>query len=201
MKAVRTLPNGYVYSREIDLSRNVKLTLLLNFAGVGLFLFFGWLFLNLGAYLRRITPLALRMSSQPPSTLEIILETLAAFLLALTLHEAVHGMFFFLITRDRPIFGFRGAFAYAAAPGWFIARNPYLVVGLSPFILISLAGLAATIIVPEKLFLPLLFGLTINASGAIGDLYIIGWLLGQPVEALINDRGDDITVYFPVEMV
>jgi len=200
MKAFKNLPNGYIYSQEVDLSRDFKLVLLLNLAGVALFVLFGWLFLKLSAYLRRIIPIV-AMTGQPPSTPEIILEILAAFLIALTLHEAVHGLFFLLVTRDRPIFGLRGAFAYAAAPGWYIPRNHYLAVGLSPWILISSVGLAATIIAPENALLPLLFGLTINASGAVGDLYITGWLLSQPAEALINDRGDAMTVYCPEEMV
>jgi hypothetical protein len=201
MKAVKTLPPSYAFHSEVDLSKNIKLALLLNIAGIASFLLYGWLFLFLSVLIRKIIPLAVAESVRPPSTLGTILETVAAFLLVLTLHEAVHGLFFFLITRERPIFGFRGAFAYAAAPGWYILRNPYLVVGLSPWILITMGGLVAAIFVPNNILLPLLFGMTINASGAIGDLYIVAWLLGQPKQALINDRGDAITVYCSEERV
>jgi hypothetical protein len=201
MKATKALPGNYIFVREIDLSKNVKLALLLNLAGAGLFLFFGWLFLDLSAFLRRMLPISGGSPSSPPSTLETVLGILISFFLALTLHEAVHGLFFFLVTRDRPIFGIRGAFAYAALPGWYIPRNPYLLVGLSPWLLISLAGMATVVIVPESMLLPFVFGLTINASGAVGDLAIVAWLLAGPSEALVNDRGDAIAVYYPEEML
>ena len=199
MIAVKNLPHNYNASRELDLSQDVKLLLALNIASVGLFLLFGWIFLYISAFLRRIFPIAGKISGHEAQPVTIILGMLAAFLLALTLHEAVHGLFFFLFTGDRPTFGLRGAFAYAAAPGWYIRRNPYLIVGLSPLILISLVGLIASIFIPMNALLPYLFGLTISASGAIGDLYIVGWLLGKPEKALINDRGEAITIFFPNE--
>jgi hypothetical protein len=195
MKAVKTLPPTYVFHNEIDLSKNIKLALLLNVAGIASFILYGWIFLNLSVLIRKVIPLAKAESVRSPSTLGTILGTLIAFFLALTLHEAVHGLFFLIITRERPTFGFRGAFAYAAATGWYIERNPYLIIGLSPWIIISLVGLAAVIFVPNSVLLPLLFGMTINASGAIGDLFIVAWLLKRSAEALINDRGDAIAVY------
>ena len=40
-----------------------------------------------------------------------------------------------------------------------------------------------------------IFGLVINATGAIGDVYIVAWLLSQSSDTLISDKGDLIIVY------
>jgi hypothetical protein len=120
-----------------------------------------------------------------------------AFAAVLLLHELVHGAFFWLITRSRPVFGLQAAYAYAAAPNWYIPRNPYLVVGLAPLILLTLTGVALLPWLPAALLLPWIFALAVNASGSIGDVYIIGWLLTRPAGALVNDHGDCIHIYLP----
>ena len=64
------------------------------------------------------------------------------------LHEAVHGLFFWLYTRDRPRFGFKGWYLYASAPGWYLSRNRFLVVGLSPLVTMTAAALGLAMVVP-----------------------------------------------------
>jgi hypothetical protein len=191
MKAIQTLPDHYTLLQEIDLSRDRRLLLVLNLVGVVLLLLAGWLFLRL--------VLALRPEIRQSGVLRIELSSLVgiaiAFVGVLVLHEMVHGLFFWLITRQRPHFGFRGAYAFAAAPNWYLPRNPYLVVGLAPLILITLAGIAVTPFMPPGGLLPLVFALTTNAAGAVGDIAIVAWLLGKPPDLLIQDRGDAMSVY------
>jgi hypothetical protein len=114
------------------------------------------------------------------------------------LHEVIHGLFFWLYTHQRPIFAFKGAYAYAAAPDWYLPRNKYVVVGLSPLILISLAGLLLLTIAPLSFFPSILIAMIFNAAGAVGDLIVVGWLLLQQPDSLVRDYGDMFTVYQPV---
>jgi hypothetical protein len=197
MPPCRSLPAEYQLARSIDLRQEPKLMLWLNLVGLGLLVLFGWLFLWLAEGLRSPTLAEPSISISLPSGIAAILGTVVAFVGVLVLHELVHGLCFWLITRARPRFGLQLAYAYASAPEWFIQRNPYLVVGLAPLILISLLGVALLPWLPGSLLLPWVFALAVNASGSVGDLYIIGWLLGRPASALVNDHGDCIRIYLP----
>lgn len=193
----REIPADYELGGSLDLSKNRKLMIALNIAGALLLFLFAWLFLRAAAWLR------------PAETGQVInfefngLRQILFWILALVasqvafvvLHEAIHGLFFWLITREKPAFGFRGAYAFAAAPQWYIPRNPYLIIGLAPLVLISVVGVLLIPVLPGALLPFWLLGLTFNAAGAVGDLAVVIWLLGQPASSLINDRGDAVTLY------
>lgn len=200
MLPTRTLPPGYRSIGTLDIRRDLRLLLGLNLLGAVLLVGAGWLFLRALFWLRPLdasAALRLEITSLGAALLAsgILLVILA---LMLVLHEAIHGLFFRLFTGDRPVFAFHWAYAYAAAPDWFIPRRQYAVIGLAPLVFITLGGLAAMLIVPAWLLLPLYILLTFNAGGAVGDLWMIGWLLRQPTTCLANDRGDALTLYLPV---
>jgi hypothetical protein len=197
MSPCQTLPADYQLARNIDLRQQPKLMLWLNLVGLGLLILFGWFFLWLAARLRSPVVPEPRFSLSLPTGFAAILGIVVAFVAVLVLHELVHGLCFWLITRSRPRFGLQLAYAYASAPEWYIPRNPYLVVGLAPLILISLVGIALLPWLPQSLLLPWIFALAVNASGSVGDIYIIGWLLGRPASAMVNDHGDCIQIYLP----
>lgn len=192
---MQTLPNDYTLLRDIDLSKDTSLMLKLNLVGLALFLGCLWLFAWLAAWLRPDLggPTSFGGKIDLPGLAAILL----AFGLILIVHEGVHGLFFWLFTGSRPVFGLKAAYAYAAAPGWYIPRNRYLWVGLAPLIVISLAGLLILPRLPSGWLLAWLLALATNASGAIGDLYVVGWLLGQSPDVLVNDHGDGMRVYAP----
>jgi len=191
MKPLQTLPNHYTLLKEIDLSRDRRLLLALNLVGVAQLLLFSRLFMRL--------VFSLRPDVSPSITWRIDLISLIGIVIALVgvlvLHESVHGLFFWIITRQRPRFGFRGTYAFAAAPDWYLPRNPYLVVGLAPLVLITIAGIAFIPFIPVGGLLPLVYALTINAAGAVGDVAIVAWLLVKPPNLLIQDRGDAVSIY------
>ncbi len=93
------------------------------------------------------------------------------------------------------MFGFKGAYAYAAAPGWFIPRNPYLWIGLSPLVVLSLTGFVLITVLPVNWLLPIMIGLIFNAVGSVGDLYVVFWLFLKPATVYIQDQGDAINIY------
>jgi len=199
MRPIQALPEGYRERCTLDLTRNLRAALWLQVTGGALFFLFGWLFLGMAARLRPDFVMdgsvwrPARLGGTWASVTVIILTAAAAILL----HELVHGGFFWLYTRQRPRFGLGLGYAYAAAPGWYLPRSHYLVIGLSPLIALTLAGAAALLLVPSSIILPLLFGMTVNAAGSVGDLWIIWQVLRQPGPILVNDRGAGLTVYGP----
>lgn len=193
---VKILPEDYRRVEAIDLSRQFGLLLGVNLAGLILMAAAGWLFFALGR-LRFPDILPSITVSTGGEMITGLLLIAGGFAAAIGLHELVHGVFFLIVTGERPRFGLSLAYAYAAAPNWFIPRNRYLVIGIAPLVLISLAGIAALTILPRPLFPLWWFCLTVNAGGAIGDLYVVIRLLLRSPAALINDHGDRIEIYTP----
>jgi hypothetical protein len=161
----------------------------LNFGAIPLFFLFGWLFTFTARWLRADFA-ALETYPQVG-----ILQLLVSFLLVLVLHELIHGFFFTVFTGERAKLGFRGFYAYAAAPDWYIPRQPYTIIGLAPLILISLTGLLVVRLLPLEAISLLLFALTVNAAGSIGDLYITLRLAFAPRTRLVQDTGDAFTFF------
>jgi hypothetical protein len=195
MNPTQTLPEGYTHLRRIDLSKEGRLLLALNIAGLALFILFGWLFFALAAAVHPGFSLEFSTAGGLAPLLLAILKLLLVMAATLILHELAHGLMFWVFTRRRPRFGLRAAYAYAAAPDWFLPRNRYLWVGLAPLLLLSLVGVAVLPFLPSS-WLPLWwFFLVANASGAVGDLYVVGWLLKQPETVLVKDHGDCMDVF------
>lgn len=195
MKANQSLPVGYTLDNRFDL-KNKKLVLWLNIVGLFLVGFFLWVFIGLLHWLRPEANLTLVISFDSPlKTLLQLAAILLVIAVVLTLHEAVHGLFFWVFSRHKPTFGFSLAYAYAAMPGWYFPRNQYLWIGMAPFTLLSFLGVALMAIVPVNILGLLLVALVMNASGAVGDLAVLFWLLGKPRSAFALDQADSIEVY------
>jgi hypothetical protein len=202
MRAIQTLPEGSQLRIEVDLSKDMRTAIWLQLAGVLLFVAFGWMFLQIAAWLR---PAALR--STLGSAFEIaglgelllfLLWLVVASVVPITLHELVHGLFFRILTGQPPKYGLGLGFAYAAAPDWYIAGRPYLLVASGPFLVLTLAGVLILSVVPAPAILWLLFAMTVNASGAVGDLWVVWriWrLLQQPGPVWVRDNGAAIAAY------
>jgi Putative zincin peptidase len=197
MPAYINLPDGYHLTRSIDLRKQPVLLLWLNLIGLGLLLLLAWLFFLLASRWRLVIGPVLSLSITLPSGWVTFLAIVIALVAVLLLHELVHGALFWMITRSRPRFGLGITYAYAAAPDWYISRNPYLVVGLAPLVLITLFGVALLPILPAALVMPWVLALALNASGSVGDVYIVGRLLARPANTLVNDHGDCIHIYLP----
>ncbi len=45
-----------------------------------------------------------------------------------------------------------------------------------------------------------LVALIINTSGAVGDLFVVIWLMTKPRETFANDKIDSIEFYVPAEL-
>jgi hypothetical protein len=190
-QALKELPEGYQVRRVFDFSRGAWFWIL-NLVGIPVALLVGWLFLQLAGALRSEHPAqllatALRATSLPLALLLIVL--------VLVVHELIHGLAFWLFTRSRPKFGFKGYAAYAGAPDWYLWRNQHLATGLAPFAVITLIGLVLLPIIPSAHVHLVLWPIAFNAVGAVGDLAVAFYELLQPRNALVNDTGMVITLY------
>jgi hypothetical protein len=200
-KAVRELPENYGLCHTLDLNKNIKLAIGLNLASLALFVVFGilfyWLILQVRPSLTRESGLLGTGMFTSDSVFTQFLVIALVYLGMIVLHEAVHGLFFWIFTKERPKFGFRGLYAYAGAPAWYFNKWPYLLVGLAPLVLISLAGFISMLFVPSGWIFPILLFITLNASGAVGDIYAFFWILPRPAGVLVRDFGDRMEVYEP----
>lgn len=191
MQPTRALPDNYASIWSISL-KDKRLVLALNLLSLGMFILCGFCSL---AYVLLVRP-DLQTSGQFEAGDGVVaLAILGTFAATIILHELVHGLFYWIVTRERPAFGLTWLYAYAVAPGWYIPRNPFIVIGLAPLVVISAAGLLAILVVPAG-WLPLtLVAILTNATGAVADIWVVGRLLFTPGEVMIEDRRDGITVF------
>jgi hypothetical protein len=140
--------------------------------------------LNLGAYIWR--------TGQHGASLNFGLVALwvglniLGYILVLPFHEFLHGVTIFLLG-GRPHYGAKLPFAlYCGAKNQIFSCNGYVLIAIAPFALISVAGIALTLLAPT--IAPyFLFALVGNASGAAGDLWMVQRLRALPPATLIED--------------
>jgi len=193
MKATKTLPETYTQVWEADVEKDKRLMWLLQLLALPLAVVVSFL-LGLYTYWVRID---IVFSPQITFPFWAILAILTVAFVTIVLHELVHGVLFWFYTHERPKFGFKLLYAYAAAPGWYFAKNVYWLIGIGPLVFLSLLGMVILPFVPLTWLPYLLLGLFLNATGAIGDLYIVIRLAFEPAGTLVHDHGTGFRVFRP----
>jgi hypothetical protein len=185
-----TLPEGYVQSGEINLKINKRLAITLNivalFVGILSFL----LILSFAVFVR---PSLLNTSGTITAGVAAVLVGLVVMLL--TIHELIHGFFFWVFTRSRPVLALRLFYAYAGAPDWYIPTRQFMIVGLSPLVIIGAVGMLLMLLVPERWVLLIAILVALNSGGSTGDLLVLTRLFQLSPTSLANDTGDVVTFY------
>jgi len=111
---------------------------------------------------------------------------IVGYILILPLHEVIHAAAFTL-WGGKPYFGARLPYAlYCGAKDQLFHRNQYLVVGLAPLVVITLAGISFTLVSPA-LASYTIFAIAGNISGSAGDLWAVRRLLRLPHSILVED--------------
>ncbi len=193
MKATQTLPENYQPFARLNIE-DKRTQLILNIAGLVLLAVFGVLFfLWMAAFHSADFAAGIQFNLKIGQFLAAIL----ALIIVLVLHEGIHGLAYWLLAGVRPVFAFKGAYAYAAAPGWYVARGPYLAIGLAPLVLLSLAGMLALAVAPLSWLAVIYFAVVMNAAGAVGDLWVAVLLLRAPRGCLALDSGEEIQLFAP----
>jgi hypothetical protein len=199
MQATKSLPQGYASAGTLDLTKDKRALILLNLAGFLLLVLLAPLFLETAMWLRPDVSMG-ELGITLVGFSDVLLSLLAVVILyaaVIVLHEGAHGIFLWWYSRSRPVFAFRGYYASAAAPGWFFPRNQYIIVGLAPLVLLTVLGFLVLSIAPPNWFVAVISFMVLNASGAIGDMAVVFWLLRQPPTSLAFDVGEAVTVYLP----
>jgi hypothetical protein len=187
------LPPGYREALYWKISGKPARLLAMNLLGIMLFVLawvlFSWLAATLGQ-----APANIRTSS-----ITDILLFLAALVLVVVLHELVHGIAM-RIFKARPKYGVMWSkmMFYATSPGFAFPRRAYLSVALAPLISLSLlAVLAILLLAGTPWVLLIALAATLNAAGAIGDLWISAVVLRYPAHAYVMDEQDGMRVFLP----
>ena len=197
-QVTQVLPSDYQAVETIDVKQNQRLLLLLNIAGLFVLCLSGWLLFQ---WMVLVRPADLANGIQffsfgtPLALFGLIAGILALTALHIVLHEALHGIFFWLFTRSKPRFAFHWTYAYAAAPQWYIPRGPFLITTLAPLVVITLIGMLIFLFAPLEWLAPTWLVVVMNAGGAVGDMLVAFRLLRLPTSTLINDRGDAVTFF------
>jgi FtsH-binding integral membrane protein len=112
----------------------------------------------------------------------------------IVVHEIIHGVAAALLG-VRPSFGIGPGFAYTTflEP---MKKSSYLTVGLAPLVVITVTTVAMAAIWPDIAGWMVVIG-TINASGAVGDLWMTARILRSPRRAMFYDLADGFAVFAP----
>ena len=198
ISSTKSLPDGYSQTEEINLAKNKGLAILLNVVGV--IVFFLSLVL-LGSFLRWARPELSTNTVTFKLDLLRIVGLLASVTLTMLVHEFIHGFFFWLFNRSRPVFGLRLMYAYAAAPDWFIPARQYWIIGLAPLVLIDMIGLLFIFFAPAGWVPVLVLLVALNTAGSVGDMFIVSRLLRLSPGSLAKDAGDSVSFFEPATAV
>ncbi|MFW5691740.1 MAG: DUF3267 domain-containing protein [Chloroflexota bacterium] len=138
-------------------------------------------------------------SWQVPDVLLVI-----AALGVLPLHEWIHGVAI-RWAGHRPRFGMKGVkvglltipyVLFATADDAYFQRDPFILIALAPVVVITLAGMALMLILPDYTLGYIALAVTINGSGAAGDLWMSVVALRYPTaHTLVQDEADRITIF------
>lgn len=197
MKVTTELPHNYVKLGDVRLKKNTGLLVVFNVLAIPLCIGSLWLFTSAALWLAPGFTLAHTYRAGLVELLILVGVSLGIIVGTIVLHELIHGAFFWFFSRKKPVFGFTWTYAYAAAPGLYFPRWQYLIVGLAPLVSISLLGLLLVPVLPYATLPDVVLAQTVNATGAIGDLYIATRLLLAPRRLLILDQSDQIIWYGP----
>ncbi|GEM_PF-525810 len=196
--STQTLLDGYTRTAEINLAKNKGLAVLLNIVG----LFISILaFVLMGLFTRFVRPGAFSdafIFKVDLATMGQLLVLVILVAVSLVVHELIHGFFFWVFTRSRPVYALHLAYAYAAAPGWYIPVRQYWIIGLAPLLLIDLAGLLLILLASPAWILLLVFLVAFNTGGSVGDMWVILNSLLKSPACMVNDVGDGVTFYEPL---
>jgi len=190
--STKTLPEGYVQSGEINLKKNRLLAITLNIIAffVGVLSFF-----LLSSFATLVRPGIMNLSGSITAGVWAVM--LGLVILLMTIHESVHGFFFWVFTRSSPVFAFRLFYAYAGAPDWYIPTRQYMIVTLGPLVIIGAVGILLMLLVPESWVLFIAFMVALNTGGSAGDLLVFTRIFKVSPMCLANDTGDIFTFYEP----
>ena len=187
-----SLPDNYQEVLYWRVTEKPGRVITLNILGLFLFVVFGSIFSALATSVGKLP-------SQSEFGLGGISMIIIGILLTLILHELTHGMVMRMFGA-RPRYGvlWKQMMFYATSPGFAYSRNNYVVIALAPLVFISVLVVLGMWLLQGTLWVALLaIGGLINASGAVGDMWITALVLRYPATAYVMDERDGVRVFLP----
>jgi hypothetical protein len=186
-----SLPNNYQEVLHWRVTEKPSRVIILNIIGLFLFILFGLIFSNLAIGLGKLHEFSFGLRE--------IGSVFIGIVLALVLHELTHG-FFMQIFGAKPKYGilWKQMMFYTTSPEYAFRRNNYVVIALAPFVFISILVVLGMWLLQGTIWVALL-GIcgVINASGAVGDMWITMIVLRYATTAYVMDERDGIRVFLP----
>lgn len=196
-EVTQQLPEDYHELGALDLNENRGLALILTLLGVGVLFGVGWLLIESLAFLRPeyLSSENILIITGMREFWRGVVLLIVSMSLMIVLHAGFRGLMFLIVTHQHPKLGFRGFYAYTAAPEWYIPRPAFLFISLTPVVLVTILGIVAVPLVPLNLIPGVLLLVSLNFAGALNDIVTAVWLLRKPKGILIQDYGDGVRVY------
>jgi hypothetical protein len=188
------LPDDYQEVLSWKVTGKPMRVIALNIFGVILFVIFGMIFFSIAISVGK-------MSSEGNFRLGLgeMGLAVAGIVVTFVLHELTHGLVMQMFGAS-PKYGiiWKGLMFYATSPGYAYRRNNYIVIALAPFVFISVLVVLGMWILQGTSWVVLLAicGI-VNASGAIGDLWMTTIVLRYAATAEVMDERDGIRVFLP----
>ncbi len=192
MNATKELPADFKELYKLDLSKDKGIAIWLNLTALVMLLICG---VGFARFSMRIRPDLWANEQVLSYNKQEFISIILALVSMLILHEAVHGLFFLFITGSMPKFRLKLMYAYTAAPDWYIPRNLFFFATLAPLVILTGSGLALMVVFPLSWLPGLIFFLTLNAAGSVGDILVFTILMGHSSKVLVNDKGDSFRIY------
>jgi hypothetical protein len=188
------LPENYQEVLSWKVTGKPMRVIALNIAGLIFFVIFGMVFSSIAISVGR-------MSSEGNFRLGLgeMGLAVAGIVLTFVLHELTHGSTMQMFGAS-PKYGiiWKGLMLYATSPGYAYRRNSYVVIALAPFVFISVLTILGMWILQGTAWVALLAICgVVNASGAVGDMWITMIVLRYAATAYVMDERDGIRVFLP----
>ncbi len=192
-RTVTELPTSFSEAHFFSLTQRRRLVAL-NMAAVGILIvalgvFFIWLY---GYHALLDGPLVIHAL---PDNINQIMGLILA-LLIVPLHEWFHGLG--MTYYGHPVrYGvkWRKGVVYATTDNGLFWRQQFIVVSLAPLVGISLILVFISMFTTAAIGVWLMFAASLNAAGAIGDLWMVQAAYRYPANALIRDEEDGMRVF------
>jgi hypothetical protein len=186
------LPENYQEVLSWKVTGKPMRVIALNIIGVLLFIIFGMIF----------SSVAISVGSMPSEGnfrfgLGEMGLAVAGIVVTFVLHELTHGLTMQIFGAS-PKYGiiWKGLMLYATSPGYAYRRNNYVVISLAPFVFISVLVILGMWILQGTAWVVLLAVCgVVNASGAVGDMWITMIVLRYAATAYVIDERDGIRVF------
>lgn len=189
MKSFQTLPEGYSEIYNVNLQKDKKIALLINFVGLVISLI-------LAVPMDFVVPISTLFSMDNGFAAYCIRfgALIALYILYMVLHEAVHGIAMKICGTKKIKYGFTGLYAFAGSDDYYDKKS-YIFIALAPVVLLGIVLAVINTFVPQDWFWVIYFIQIGNLSGAAGDLFVTIKFSRFPKDILVKDYGVGMHVF------